>query len=453
MAKRNRRKLPAPTQPATDLAQEQVSIQPLTASPRDLYGPAPDPSREEIPLQTYREMMVDAEVSASVRLLAQKVAADEPIITPAKDEARQDLADEIAAFVALQIKNVDVKDLCESFITDALSEGYKIAEQTFVVIETGPHANKAGLHSLRLLDVEDVSFAVDSFWNVVGFRPRRNYTTLLPVEKFVWFAPYRKNNDPRGQVWIRSAHTAYNSKQRTRGFYDKFLDHYSIPSVHLQPSPQAKAQPKYDKNGQVVMANNKPVIVQPDEALLEVGKSFENRKVLVTPHGTTVDLLQVEAQGEAFERALKIDGQEITLAILLQTRATKEAQHGSKADSQTGENLLNDLVWSLKGKLARTLRKQCLEVLVYLNWGPENVDLTPSLSLGDSDRKDWADDASAVSELAPHVTDSQWDALTTQVGLPLPLEGEERPRRGSQAPSAEPRTNKENADDTSMDEE
>jgi len=451
MAKRSRRKLPSETTPAVDLTQDYASNQPLTAVPRFLSGNAPDPSREEVPLETYRQMMTDAEVSSAVRLLAQKVAADDPLLTPAKpdEESRQALADDIAAFLRLQLKNVSMKDTCESFITEALHQGYKIAEQTFEILETGKYANKAALKSLRLLDIEDVSFAVDQFWNVIGFRPRRNQLEILPPEKFLWFAPYRHNNDPRGSVWIRSAHTAYGSKQRVRGFYDKFLDHYSIPSVHLQPSQQAKAQPKFDKNGQVVMANNKPVIVQPDEALLEVGKSFENRKVLVTPHGTTVDLLQVEAQGEAFERALKIDGQEITLAILLQTRATKEAQHGSKADSQTGENLLNDLVWSLKGKLARTLRKQCLEVLVYLNWGPENVNLTPSLSLGDSDRKDWATDASAASELAPHVTDSQWDALTTQLGLPLPLDGEERPKRSASTA----RTNSETAGDIPMDEE
>lgn len=449
MAKRNRRKLPSETNPAVDLTQDYASNQPLTAVPRFISGNAPDPSREEIPLETYRQMMTDAEVSSAVRLLAQKVAADDPLLTPATpdEEGRQALADDIAAFLRLQLKSISMKDVCESFITESLHQGYKIAEQTFELLEAGKYLNKVGLKSLRLLDIKDVGFAVDQFWNVLGFRPRQNQFEILPPEKFLWFAPYRHNNDPRGSVWIRSAHTAYNSKQRTRGYYEKFLDHYSIPSIHLQPSPQAKAQPKFDKNGQPVLLNGKAVFEQPSEALLAVGQNFENRKVIVTPHGTTLNLLQIEAQGEAFERALRIDGQEITLAILLQTRATKEAQHGSKADSQTGESLLNDLVWSLKGKLARTLQKQCLEVLVWLNWGKENIDLVPSLSLGDSDRKDWASDASAASDLAPSVTDSQWDSLTTQLGLPLPLDGEERPQRGAKTA----RTNTDLSGGTSMD--
>jgi hypothetical protein len=57
--------------------------------------------------------------------------------------------------------------------------------------------------------------------------------------------------------------------------------------------------------------------------------------------------------------------------------------------------------------------------------GDEALRFAPAVSLGDTERRDWATDATAAVALSPEITDSQWNSVTEQLGLPAALPGEQ----------------------------
>lgn len=422
-----------------DLSEDRVAG--LFTIPRALPPFTADRFLKDFTFDIRRSMLNDPRISADLRLIAQKVMADGVMIRPAATDDREELAQEIADFCQCALANFKqsntddpLKKIGEAVVFESLAHGYKVTEQTFTYLEHGRYKGRIGLKSMRLLEHADVNFRVDRFWNVLGFEASNLSNQLLPVEKFFHFAPWQVNQDPRGMIWIRPAYNAWSFKQTSWQFYQKFLDRFAVASLHaaLGATTQAGQEILYkDKAGNTATdpATGKPKKITLAEYVKTELLEYENCKVIVTPNGVTLTPIESKSEGGVFKETIKLVNQEMTLAILLQTRATSEAEHGSKADSATAENQLNDLVWSFKNDLAGAFRRQVLRVLVALNFGEDAVDLTPEISLGDSERKDWAEDADSASKLAPHVTDSQWDALTGQLGIPPVMKSERRPPR------------------------
>lgn len=425
---------PGDAQPSGDLSQNYVAGSRNRGPASVLATEQADPNREHLTFETLREMMRDPDVSASVRLLKEHVMADGVQVSPAATDDRDALATDIAAFCRRQIEAIDCKAIGESLIEDSLVFGYKLAEQTFAYIERGPDAGRIGLESVCLLDQHDTSFVVDRFWRILGIQPRNDAPILLPVEKFLIFTPFRRNADPRGYAWIRPAFGGFNFKQQTWIHYDRFLDRHALPSVSMQPAPNAQARTLKSATGVPVIdaATGKPKTISPKADMLEAGVEWTNSRVLVTDNGAVVDLIEPESEGGIFEKTIPLASREIVKAILLQTRATNESEHGSRADSQTGNEILELFIWSLKNKIARAFQQQTLRTLVLLNWGEEALDLLPLVSLGDSERKDWAQDAGAVEMLFRKVSASQWDSLLTQLGIAPRADDEPHPYEAGQ---------------------
>jgi hypothetical protein len=165
---------------------------------------------------------------------------------------------------------------------------------------------------------------------------------------------------------------------------------------------------------------------------------FKNSTALAVEHGTAVKTLEVRSNGEVFDRAFTIENKEIRKGILLQELATADSEHQTK--NATGEQMgiVELLVWSIKGWVSESIvRRQILQPQVEYNFGEEDArDLTPLVSLGDTDRKDWATDAKAIVALAtattvdedgntiPLLTYSQLQALCDQLGIPAQTEDE-----------------------------
>jgi hypothetical protein len=94
--------------------------------------------------------------------------------------------------------------------------------------------------------------------------------------------------------------------------------------------------------------------------------------------------------------------------------------------------VLDLMVWWLKGKIAQMIGRDLVKQIIVYNYGSEALQFAPIVTLGDTERRDWATDATAAASLSPVITESQWLAITNQLGLPAPRPGE-RPRRESRA--------------------
>jgi hypothetical protein len=170
------------------------------------------------------------------------------------------------------------------------------------------------------------------------------------------------------------------------------------------------------------------------EALLRRLLEFQNGTALAMPYGASADLLFSQGEGRAFLEAFSLYDRQITTGVLGQTRATMEAEHGSKADSGQGADILATFIRQTRKALARVIRRDVLADLVEYNYGPELRNLAPRVSFGETEQIDVAPLMTAVSGLkrADYLDPSQLPDLDIQLGL-TPRTAAELARRQERA--------------------
>lgn len=239
---------------------------------------------------------------------------------------------------------------------------------------------------------------------------------VLPLEKFLILRFGSKNGDPRGVSLLRAAYNPWWLKQQTWPQMLKFLSQFAGPSL-IGYTPENSAMLGTD-GGQT-----------PEEVMLNALRQFQNGSIVVLRGGAKVEAIQSPGEGQAFLSAIELYNREITHAILKQTRATMEAQHGSRADSETGEGILENLVTWIQGCVERAVRNQIVRPLVRMNFGMDAP--VPRLSLRAPGKPGFVGAAEAVAKLASsgYLDESQKHELDILLGLPNRQSGTDRRKR------------------------
>jgi hypothetical protein len=159
------------------------------------------------------------------------------------------------------------------------------------------------------------------------------------------------------------------------------------------------------------------------DALLQKLIAWTNGTAIALEHGTELQLIESKGDGEAYIKAIDLYDRQMTQAVLIAIRATMEAQHGSKADSETAQDLLGAFAQLLKRKIEAAIYRDCLLPLVRYNWGEEAAgELCPFLSLSDVAREDVVDIGNMIANLARAkegmIDDSQLPGIDSKLGLP-----------------------------------
>jgi hypothetical protein len=412
--------------------------QAYSALERQIPSQAHDPKAPEVTFETYRQMLNDPEVCSDVRTLVQMALADGMQFQPAveykpvdEDAPEYSRALEIAQFCerSMSYLRKPLEETLEGVVEGALTYGHKTAEITWKLAESGPDRGKLVFDRIAQKDYRTLDFVVDRFWNHLGFTPRTPAQNLparavIPREKFFHLALHEEDEDPRGRSSIRPVYTAWMFKCMTWPEYKRWLDNCALPSIVGITAPKQPGGVERNKDGEP-KAGAKPLSAA--DAMLQALLGLKNASVAVLPNGAAVEQLDVEGEGAGFERAINVADEQITKGILFQTLATSEAQFGTRAQSQTHLNVLDMVIWWLKGKIAKAVKCDLIEKAIRYNFGDEALRFCPMISLGDTERRDWATDATAAVALSPEITDSQWNAVTDQLGLP-PAQPGEQPR-------------------------
>jgi phage gp29-like protein len=160
--------------------------------------------------------------------------------------------------------------------------------------------------------------------------------------------------------------------------------------------------------------------VDPVKALYAEGVKMQNGGVLAAAHGTLMQLLTSTSEGRAFERKLQQCDLQITLRIHGATRMTQEAKSGSKADSQTAQDVVGLRVKRAK-RLLSVMLTELLYNLVKWNKGKAVADkLAPRVTLNPTEQQDWADRATALAALVSsgYLDPSQYAKMDEELNLP-----------------------------------
>lgn len=409
---------------------------PISAQPSDRFAP-------EVTFETYRQMMNDAEVSSDVRTLRDMVLADGVQLSPAFEGVAIDdgepefaRAFEIAQFVQRSLDGLrkPLKKTLKGLLEAAIVYGHKTAEITWKN-GVGIDRAKLMLDRIALKDHNSIDFVIDRFWNHVGFIPRQ-YTgqlttgAIVPREKFLHLSLNEEDEDSRGRSSIRTTYTAWCFKALVWPEYRRWLENCALPSLVGKTAPKQPGDVQRNTDG----TKKSNTLVSAAESMGQALAGLKNASYIVIPTGAEVDQLAVAGDGEGFERAVQVADSQIGKGILYQTLATGEAQFGTRAQSETHMGVLDLLVWELKGEVADVIKNDVIRQIIRYNFGDDAMKFSPLVSLGDSERRDWSKDATAAAMIEPAITDSQWNAITTQLGLPAPQPGEE-PRGKTSMPT------------------
>src|SRR5581483_8380712 len=167
-----------------------------------------------------------------------------------------------------------------------------------------------------------------------------------------------------------SAFNAWNLKTQTWPELLRWLLTCAIPGLIGFTSDDADVEEMLDENNEPVLdADGQPRYVTPQEAMLSALVQFRNGMAAVFKNGAAVDQIEANGDGSAFEKAVEIFDKQISKGVLFQTLATGEGKRQARAASETHKDVLEKVVWWLKGKVAAMIVNDIARPFVRYNWG------------------------------------------------------------------------------------
>lgn len=340
----------------------------------------------------YEEMLCDYQVKSSFDRLKQGTLNGPLKVIPAvqaapgeEPDGDANLAKEIADFCQWNMDRLDIPlpDVLDEWL-DGLAYGCILSEKVWSrELVDGRRAYR----QIKPRPWWSWRFEVDRFGNVMWIEPagrsgREDPSARIAREDVAIFTWGGKRGDPRGTSVFRAAYLPWNYKRQNYPEHFKFLRRMAVPIPVGKAPPEPWTFAPRDSNGHETDGF---------EFLLKFFKSLENGSCIVLPNGTEVDYLEPRTEGGAFLAAFEKYDRAIATAIIGSARSTMEAEHGSRADSETSQDDVGTLCRFVGGKIGRTLQWDVLYPLVLENWGPEVADkFTPTIPVGAVEHQDKA---------------------------------------------------------------
>lgn len=398
-----------------------------------------DDAERDFGLDLYERMMKDPTISSSINALKAMCLSDEPrfmvpVNEPSKvnpdpeQEADYQRAVEIRDFVESMCNNLQqpLEEILNDML-DFLPFGHKLAEKVYE-----SDGGRMVLKKLRTKPRKSYGFVVTKYMDFVGILPAVNgYVStssevdsknVIPREKFFLLSFAPKNGDPRGTSLIRAAYNAWYMKQQTWPQYLKFLSQFGTPSiVGFLPQDAGEIEVIDELGNAVVDDDGNVVTKQAAEMMLEQLLKFANGTAIVLEHGADFDLIQSQGDGGAYVKAFDIYDRQMTKAIMIAVRATMEAEHGSKADSGTAQDIVAEFAQSIQRKVEVGFYRDIILPTVRMNFGDEAAEkYCPYMSLSDVAREDVVAVGNMIANLAraDMVHSSQLPGIDAKLNLP-----------------------------------
>ena len=330
----------------------------VSALQREVLNIGIDDVERDFGIRTYERMMNDPAVYGAVETLKTLALAEPVRIAPAITDEKDpnfNRAAEIADFVRACIDETCETPMMQVMheMLDALWRGSYVSEKVLRA-ENG----KLWLHRIKPKHPHRTAYIVDRYYNVLGIGLREmelggneaalpivDGVPVVPLDRFWVLRFWSVGGDPRGKSVLRPAYNAWYMRQQAWPAYLKYLVQWATPSLIATTPEGATDSPDLDSSGDMQYDDAGNVLTKtPEEAMLSALLAFQGGSAVALKGGSTVTLVQSNGDGKAFIESHELFKREIVLAILRATRATMESQHGSKADSETAQDLLGVFV-------------------------------------------------------------------------------------------------------------
>lgn len=406
--------------------------------------------------KVYEQMLNDPKIAKTINLLKISTLGDGVELLPAVPETDENYEEALllTEFCDKALKSLEVP-LRYSLeqLMDALIYGHKIAEVTYKSSTVSGFDGEFLIpDKIKVKTHGSVRFVVDNKMNVIGLFARAlapegktnsatpiklpvakgkngealvNGMPILPREKFMILTIRGKDSDPRGHSVLEAAFHPWHLKTTVWPEYLRYLLLCAIPLlVGYTPTDDTLIKEILrDVEGKPVRdpVTGSFMEVNPVEALRDALMNARNAEVLAVKGGSKVQEIGGQGAGTPFFKAIELFDSQMETAILLQTLATSEGIHQSRAASTMHMSVLDQLVWWFKGIVVDMLVADLLRQIVRFNFGDDALDLTPKATLGDTERRDFATDALAVAALfkAGYFQPEQLKQVDAMLGLAI----------------------------------
>lgn len=395
-----------------------------------------DDLQRDLGFDTYERMMKDPAVWSAVEtiktlILSSGVRLVNPIPAPsqfAKEPDKQadyDKAREIFEFIDEMMGKLNLQDILLEML-DYLAYGHVLAEKVYEA-----DGEKLILTKLKVKPPSTYSFVVDKYINLVGVIGMKNGVKLsIPTDEDI-ILPSKcmilinnpRSGDPRGTSVLRQAYNVWYLKNGVWPNYLKYLSMFGTPSIAgILPEEGYGDVELRDEDGNYLEdANGNRITIGAAQDMVKKLVAFSNGTAIALQPGSKVELIQASGDGGAYISAIDMFDRQITKAILLTTRATMEAEHGSKADSQTSQAVLSEYCQMKQRTLERVFFTDVIYPTVVLNFGEEVAKkYCPKLDLSNVAKDDKIATGGMIASLAQAnlLHSSQYQAIDAMLGLP-----------------------------------
>lgn len=330
--------------------------------------------------RVYDFMDLDAEVNKCLTVLKTYTLSDGLSVSPAvpeQDKENYQNAKWLSDFVTRACNNVQnssVRDVLEQML-DCMKYGHKVAEKTYDFKDTGPDTGLYLLKYLKVKKQKSIAFAVDKFKNTIGFKVANLKNTptgkqrIIPRSKFFVITFRGKDSDPRGTSILQAAYHAWHLKMMMWPEYITWLKMCAVPGLVGITSEEndnknylrnSDGSPARDNEGNLVTV---PATSQLADALA----SLRNASAIAIPAGSQVTPINQTVSSEPFKTSRDVLNEEIEMSLLLQTLATSDSRHNTRAASQTAMTVLDILVFDIKQIVTEAFRRDVIQHLIEIN--------------------------------------------------------------------------------------
>lgn len=396
--------------------------------------------------ETYDKMLNDPFISAQFEILRGATIQDGVTLLPAfpkpikgrsegSSKEDYDKSMEVLDFVKAMVEELEtpLEDVLFDMLS-ALAYGARVAEKIYEV--------EGGVMKLKRLEVKpraNLLPVVNTGNKLVGYVAKKvgqfsipvpsghiDPKDIVPVEKFATLTIKSKNGDPRGCSMLRPAYNAWWIKTNIWPNFYRYLIQFASPSIVCLINEASPDRSDYlDSDGTEVRDENGQTIQLPTEEAVRmaVQRIFEGGSVMVMRGGGGADIKTLESQGngEAFMAGIDMLNREMVTGIMTQTRATMEALHGSKADSDAASNVMDMVINAVRRWLANMIKREVIYQIVDLNMGTEVAKkYCPRVALKSVSRPDFAKTSMGVAQLAGvgWIRPDQKPGINEDLGLP-----------------------------------
>jgi hypothetical protein len=282
-----------------------------------------------------------------------------------------------------------------------------------------------------------VLFVVDEYMNVLGLVPAyvnskiNNWTTqnVITRDKFIVFVNNPEDDDPRGTSAWRPAFTWWNFVMHVPKEYLRFLLQEAMPIPVLElPEGMEKWMAKRGPDGEILYEDPEtrkyPIMLEATESAKLTLENIRNGKAIaIPPKSKLTPYVGKGTNGDTvFPNAISTAYRLVEDSIVNQSLAQSEGEHQARAASITHEGRLNDVFFWDKRAIAFMTLYDLIAVDVKNNLGDWALPYMPKLSLGDSEKRDWAKDLETIAKsyFYGFIDDTQRAELMAWLSLPKP---------------------------------